>query len=119
MSDSGWRSRSRRQRCNPEEIPICLKHPAPSRSGFMFALVHPGLRMRCYFHLVNGHDIIPDNVGVEVADLETAQRQALKAIQEIREEVGQAEEDWQSWRLNVVCPLGSVLLSIRLDTPLQ
>jgi hypothetical protein len=75
--------------------------------------------MRCYFHLVNGHELIPDDTGVEVADLEMAQRQALKAIQEIRDEVSQADEDWQGWRLNIVCPLGSVLFSIRLDTRLQ
>jgi hypothetical protein len=42
--------------------------------------------MRCYFHLVNGPESIPDDAGVEVPDVQTAQREALKAIQELRDE---------------------------------
>jgi hypothetical protein len=42
--------------------------------------------MRCYFHLVNGHETIPDDMGVEVSDLDDAKTQALIAIHEIREE---------------------------------
>jgi hypothetical protein len=53
--------------------------------------------MRCYFHLVNGHGFIPDETGIDVPDIETAQHQALKAIQELRQEAGQTAEEWYSW----------------------
>jgi hypothetical protein len=42
--------------------------------------------MRCYFHLVNGHETIPDDTGIKVSDLTTAQDMALQAIEDIREE---------------------------------
>jgi hypothetical protein len=73
--------------------------------------------MRCYFHLVNGPTMIPDDTGVEVSDIETAQREAVRAIQEMKAEAGE-DEDWLGWRLNVVDSTGQVLLSIRLDGPL-
>ena len=38
--------------------------------------------MRCYFHLVNGHETIPDDIGIEVSDLATAQDMALQAIED-------------------------------------
>jgi hypothetical protein len=75
--------------------------------------------MRCYFHLVNGAESIPDDTGITVPDVATAQREALRAIQEMRDEVGDASEEWQGWRLNVVCPEGSILLSISLDQPFE
>jgi hypothetical protein len=71
--------------------------------------------MRCYFHLVNGQQTILDNAGVNVPDFQTAQREALKAIEEILQEVHAANQDWEGWRLNVICPQGSVLFSLRLD----
>jgi hypothetical protein len=77
------------------------------------------LSMRCYFHLVNGAESIPDDTGITVPDVATAQREALRAIQEMRDEVGAASEEWQGWRLNVVCPAGSILLSISLDQPFE
>ena len=42
--------------------------------------------MRCYFHLVSCHDVILDDTGVEVADLENAEAEARKAIQELCQE---------------------------------
>jgi hypothetical protein len=75
--------------------------------------------MRCHFHLVNCHAAIFDNTGVEVTDIDAAEAAALKAIQEIRQEDSQVDEDWEGWRLNVTDPSGDVLLSIPLDTPLQ
>jgi hypothetical protein len=38
--------------------------------------------MRCYFHLVNGHESIPDDTGIEVSGLTTAQDMALQAIED-------------------------------------
>ena len=72
--------------------------------------------MHCFFHLVNTHDRILDEAGVEVSDLEAAHYQALKAIQELRQE-GEADEvDWSDWQLEVTDAAGNVLLSIPLDT---
>jgi hypothetical protein len=71
--------------------------------------------MRCYFHLVNGHETIPDDIGIEVSDLPTAQEMALLAIRDIREDAIQLGASWQGWRLDIVDPSGRVLSSIPLD----
>jgi hypothetical protein len=71
--------------------------------------------MRCYFHLVNDHEIIPDEEGVEILDLERARDFALQGIAELREEAIQVGSSWQGWRIDVVCSAGNVLLSIPLD----
>jgi len=70
--------------------------------------------MRCYFHLVNDHEEIIDNTGIEVCDLESAKAQALLAIDELRDEIGDDAEDWSGWRLDIVCPEGTLLHSMRL-----
>ncbi|PVE24160.1 hypothetical protein DC522_11760 [Microvirga sp. KLBC 81] len=75
--------------------------------------------MRCYFHLVNSHETIPDDVGIEVTDLTTAKDHALQAIEDIREEAIQLGASWQGWRLDIVDPSGNILLSIPLDPPLH
>ena len=71
--------------------------------------------MRCYFHLVSYHDAIIDETGVEVTDLQVAEAEALKAIQDLWEEDPQAGEDWHTWHLNVTDQNGHVFLSIPLD----
>jgi hypothetical protein len=75
--------------------------------------------MHCYFHLVSCHDVILDDTGVEVADLESAEAEARKAIQELRQEDDEADEMWAGWQLNVTDAFGRVLLSIPLTRPLQ
>jgi hypothetical protein len=71
--------------------------------------------MRCYFHLVNGHETIPDDTGIEVSDFTTAQDIALQAIDDLRDEAIQAGASWHNWRLDIVDRSGRVLLSISLD----
>ncbi|MBA1156793.1 hypothetical protein P7L87_24385 [Vibrio parahaemolyticus] len=71
--------------------------------------------MRCFFHLVNDHEEIVDNTGIEVHDLESAKAQALLAITELRQEIGVDIEDWSGWRLDIVCPLGRLLHSMMLN----
>lgn len=71
--------------------------------------------MRCFFHLVNSHESILDDEGVEVSNLETAEVFALQAIDDIRNEAIQAGASWQGWRLDVVDPSGKVLLTIPLE----
>ena len=75
--------------------------------------------MRCYFHLVNCHDAILDDAGVEVDDLESAEAEARKAIQELRQEDEEPDDLWAGWQINITDASGRVLLSIPLTTPLQ
>jgi hypothetical protein len=75
--------------------------------------------MRCFFHLVNGHEAIMDDIGIEVPDLETAKAQALKAIGELRQEDDGASDEWDGWRLDIVCPEGNTLYSVDLNTTLH
>jgi hypothetical protein len=75
--------------------------------------------MRCYFHLVNGHETIPDDTGIEVLDLTTAQDMVLQAIEDIREEAIQLGASWQGWRLDIVDRSGHVPLWIPLDPTLH
>jgi hypothetical protein len=71
--------------------------------------------MRCFFHLVNDYEEIVDNSGIEVHDLENAKVQALLAITELRHEIGAEIEDWSGWRLDIVCPQGTLLHSMPLN----
>lgn len=71
--------------------------------------------MRCFFHLVNDHEEIVDNTGIEVHDLESAKVQALLAVTELRQEIGEDIEDWAGWRLDIVCPQGRLLHSMPLN----
>ena len=75
--------------------------------------------MRCYFHLVSCHDVIVDDTGVEIADLENAEAEARKAIHELRQEDEEADERWAGWQFNIADASGRVLLSIFLTTPLH
>jgi hypothetical protein len=70
--------------------------------------------MRCFFHLLSSHDEILDNAGIEVRDLDSAKAQALLAIEELRAEIGIEADDWSGWRLEIVCPLGTLLHSVPL-----
>lgn len=72
--------------------------------------------MHCFFHLVHTHERILDETGIEVSDLEAAHYQAIKAIQELRQEGEDEEVDWRGWQLEVTDAAGNVLLAIPLDT---
>ena len=75
--------------------------------------------MRCYFHLFSDQEEILDEVGVEVPDLKHAKAEALKAISELQIEIGGEAEDWSGWRLEIVCPQGTLLHSIPLKNTLH
>jgi hypothetical protein len=75
--------------------------------------------MRCFFHLVNGREAIMDEAGIEVADLDMAKAQAMRAIRELRQEGSGTMDEWSGWRLDIVCPEGSLLCSIGLDMVLH
>jgi hypothetical protein len=70
--------------------------------------------MRCYFNLVNGSEKIIDQDGIEVKNIEQARVQALKAIEELREEEDASESEWANWSLEVTDSAGTVFFSINL-----
>jgi hypothetical protein len=71
--------------------------------------------MRCYFHLVNSHEEILDDEGIEVSDLEHAKAQAMLAIDDLRNEAIEVGASWQGWRLDIADPSGRVLASLYLE----
>jgi hypothetical protein len=75
--------------------------------------------MRCYFHLVNSHNTIRDDTGVEVRDEETARRLALQTIHNLRQEDDRSSEDWAGWQLDIIDAEGNLVLSIPLNMSLQ
>lgn len=75
--------------------------------------------MRCFFHLLSGHDTILDDQGLEISDLHDAEVQALMAIQEVQQEVDSIDGDLKGWHLHVVDGAGATLMSIPLDALTQ
>lgn len=78
-----------------------------------------GVRLRCFFHLVNTHTCIRDEVGLEVADLEAAKIEALRAVHDLRKEEPDADETWCGWQLDITDNDGRLVLSIPLDMTRQ
>jgi hypothetical protein len=77
-------------------------------------LAQGAMPVRCYFHLVSEYGTIPDETGVEAADLDIARAEALRAIEEMRAEQGHGVENWAGWRLDVVDASRQILTSIPL-----
>jgi hypothetical protein len=73
--------------------------------------------MRLYFHLAAAHDVILDEVGIEVDDLEHARSEAILALVELRAEDYSAVQDFRGWRLEVADASGVVVFSIDLTDP--
>jgi hypothetical protein len=71
--------------------------------------------MRCYFHLVNDHEEILDETGLVISSLEDAKHHALVAICELRRDASEVSEEWDGWRLEIVCSQGRLLHSLRLN----
>ena len=71
--------------------------------------------MRLYFHLKDAHEVIRDVEGIEVADLEDARAQAIRAIAELRREDASAARDWSGWTLSVADERGTVVFALDLD----
>lgn len=70
--------------------------------------------MRCFFNLVDGDRIIPDQKGVVVTDVEDARREALLAIEDLRSEPG-STSSWNGWQLEAIGEGGLRLFTIVLD----
>jgi hypothetical protein len=70
-----------------------------------------------YFNLTNGHEVIPDEIGIEVSDARTALIHAFEAIEELRREADTSQSEWEGWRLNIVDGSGRLIHSLPLDHP--
>jgi hypothetical protein len=71
--------------------------------------------MRLFFHLLDSGDTIHDLEGVEVTDLEQARTEALRALDEMRQEDPSAPQEWSGWTLRVTDGSGQVVHSLDLD----
>jgi len=72
--------------------------------------------MRCHFDLASAHQTLPDDQGVEVADLDEARTLARDAIREAIQEGDLTIADCPGWRLEARDASGAILFTIRLDT---
>jgi hypothetical protein len=70
--------------------------------------------VRVYFHLKGTQEQILDHEGVKVSDRNQAHVQALRAMEELRNEVPSVSQDWSGWILTIADRRGAVLLSIDL-----
>jgi hypothetical protein len=72
--------------------------------------------MRLYFHLTNGRDVVRDEDGIDVADVDAARREAQQAVEELRQEKDFDRRTWNGWRLEVTDASGVVLVRIGLSS---
>ena len=75
--------------------------------------------MRCYFHLVNDQQLLPDPYGIEVTDLAMAHAEARRAIEELLQDDPALEHDMIGWSLVVADDAGKSLLSLPLAESVQ
>jgi hypothetical protein len=68
-----------------------------------------------YFNLTNGHDVIPDEIGIEVSDDRAALIHAFEAVEELRREADTSLDEWEGWRLNIIDDTGRLIHSLALD----
>jgi hypothetical protein len=71
--------------------------------------------MRFFFNLVCDDEMMIDDEGVEVRDIEHARIQAMKAIAELRQEGGTDLNEWSRWRLEVLDEAGDMVFSLHLN----
>jgi len=114
-----------------EESTDVLPPPDPFRptDSISFYLIDPrGVRpqsftkarrseraMRIHFHLTNGRDLISDEGGVEVTDMEVAQRHTLETIAQLHGEADIDPREWNGWWLVVTTASGAVVFRIDLS----
>jgi hypothetical protein len=69
---------------------------------------------RYYFHIVDGHETIPDGTGIDVADLDEVRATILEAVHQFRQEHPATAAKWQDWRIEVTEAQGVVALTLGL-----
>ena len=71
--------------------------------------------MRCYFNLVRSHQTIPDEEGLEVADVEEARTFAREAVTEmVRDGVAEIAH-WRGWQMEARDAFGTVLFTMGFE----
>ena len=70
--------------------------------------------MRYFFNLASQYEYIPDEIGMEARDFQTAIAGARRAIEELRDETP-AWIDGSEWRLEIADEDGRILETILLD----
>jgi len=73
--------------------------------------------VRYFFSLVNSHEVIPDEEGIELADARAAVVTAYKTIEELRSEDPSEAHEWPGWKLEITDASGRLVASIPLDVP--
>lgn len=71
--------------------------------------------MRCYFHLINGSEVIRDIEGVNLIDHRSARGAALQAVEEMRRAASDTD-DWDGWELVVTNASHAILFTIQLSS---
>ena len=69
---------------------------------------------RYYFNLTDGDQIIRDQDGLTLADIDAAITYAIKAIEELRTEGSVCSDEWQGWRMEILNCFGDVVSVIPL-----
>ena len=108
---SGGSSRDHRELDRHPRLRNATTDSDPDRSGRGGRRAHD---MRCYFHLVSAHEIVPDTSGIDVVDEHVAYAEACRAIQELCDEVD--AEDWTGWVLEAVDETGTRIFAVQLDS---
>jgi hypothetical protein len=89
--------------------------PASSSDLSIRSLEASLMPSRYFFNLTDGHDVIPDEDGIEVSDDRAALIQAFEAIEELRRESNASQGEWEGWRLNIMDGSGRLVHSLALD----
>ncbi|MFC5485605.1 DUF6894 family protein [Microvirga aerilata] len=74
---------------------------------------------RFHVHLNNGEDVIRDEEGILVSDIDAALIAAMEVIQKLRAQDDVSAAEWQGWRLEITDGAGKVTESLSLDDPLS
>ncbi|WP_445501116.1 DUF6894 family protein [Microvirga sp. G4-2] len=70
---------------------------------------------RYYFNLTDGNQIIRDDEGLQLADINAAVGYAIKAIEELRAEARAPSEEWLGWRMEITNGTGEMVWVIPLE----
>ncbi len=101
-------SRFARERAGQPSTVVLLRR-GPLSTKYEVAVV-----TRYYFHLVDGYDVIPDEVGLDVADLTQAHVEASRVLCEFRRACAATAAASRDWCVEVADASGAVALRIDL-----
>ncbi len=65
-----------------------------------------------FFHLINGAESLPDEEGIELADVEAAHDEALAAARELTDADSGDRKRWSGWCIDIVDAAGAHLLKV-------